>query len=196
MNIDKLFQIQSNTLTPRQGQVLISEPFMNDFYFGRAVIFLVEHNEKDGSFGVIVNKPASARLNDIVNDFPDFDAPVFLGGPVSCDHIFYLHTIGDSIPESVHVTDGIYWGGNLKVLKKLMETGAINNEQIRFYLGYSGWGVGQLKNELKSNSWIVSKTTASSLLGIHSDKMWKAFVNKMGDKYQMWRRFPENPCDN
>ncbi|MBZ0243112.1 MAG: YqgE/AlgH family protein, partial [Bacteroidales bacterium] len=117
MNIDKLLHIQSNTLTATKGKVLLSEPLMADFYFGRSVVLLVEHEENEGSFGLIMNKKVDKSLNEIVQDFPRFEAPVFLGGPVQTNQLFYLHTLGDLIPNSLQVMDGLYWGGDMEVLQ-------------------------------------------------------------------------------
>ncbi|MBQ5689720.1 MAG: YqgE/AlgH family protein, partial [Bacteroidales bacterium] len=81
MNKDELFKIQSNTLNIATGNVLISEPFMNDFHFRRSVILIIDHNE-EGSLGVIFNKRLTIPFNEIVQGFPEFKADVYLGGPV------------------------------------------------------------------------------------------------------------------
>ena len=75
---------------PKQGSILISEPSLRDFYFRQSVILLAEHNE-DGSFGVIINKPIEARLKDIIKGFTGYNLPVYLGGPVKTDSIFFIH---------------------------------------------------------------------------------------------------------
>ena len=80
MDIKQLFQIRSNSLDPQRGEILMSEPTMNDFYFGSSVVLLIDHTETDGSFGIIMNKPLGTKLNEIADVFEDFDAPVFLGG--------------------------------------------------------------------------------------------------------------------
>merc|ERR1712065_46093 len=92
--------------------ILISEPFLLDYYFKRSVVLLCDHSD-EGSFGVIMNKPLSVKLNEVVKDFPDFAAPIYLGGPVQNDSLFFLHTIGDKIEGSVEVINGLFWGGDL-----------------------------------------------------------------------------------
>lgn len=196
MDIKRLFQIRSNTLEPKQGNLLLSEPTMNDFHFGRSVVLLIDHSEADGSFGIIMNKSLNVRLNDIVDVFPDFDAPVYLGGPVAEDQIFFMHTLGDLIPDCCKIMDGLYWGGDTDTLNTLMATGIADNTNVRFYLGYSGWASGQLVNELVRNSWIVSKTDSETLFSTPIDEMWKTYVDGMGKAYEMWKRFPKNPEDN
>ena len=92
MNKEELFKIQSNTLNPRIGDILLSEPFMNDYYFRRSAILIIDHND-EGSLGVIINKRLSIPFNEIVQGFPKFDADVYLGGPVETNRVFFIHTI-------------------------------------------------------------------------------------------------------
>ena len=95
--------------TPIQGALLISEPFLKDFYFRRSVVLLAEHND-DGSFGLIINKPVEVMLNEIVKDFPYFETKLFIGGPVNTDSLFILHTLGKQIKNSFQIMPGLYWG--------------------------------------------------------------------------------------
>ena len=82
---------------------------MGDYYFGRSVILLAEHND-EGSFGVIMNKPVIASFNEVLKDFPEFNAPMYLGGPVETDSLFYIHTIGEQLEGASEILDGLYWG--------------------------------------------------------------------------------------
>lgn len=196
MEFKNLFQIRSNSLDPQRGEILMSEPTMNDFYFGRSVVLLIDHTETDGSFGIILNKPLGTKLNEIADVFEGFDAPVFLGGPVAENQIFFMHTLGDLIPDSYQIMDGLYWGGDTDTLNTLIATGIANKENTRFFLGYSGWESGQLVGELVRNSWLVSKANSHLLLNTPTKSMWKDFVTRTGKEYMMWSRFPKNPEDN
>lgn len=196
MKLDKRFQIHSNSLDPKQGDILISEPLMNNFHFGRSVVLLVDHSEADGTFGVIVNKQLDVSVNQLVDDFPDFDAPIYLGGPVAEDQIFFMHTLGNLIPDACKIMEGLYWGGDNKTLDTLIATGIANEDNVRFFLGYSGWESGQLVGELVRNSWLVSHVSTDRLLTTTPSKMWETYVNKLGKDYEMWNRFPMNAEDN
>lgn len=193
MDIKELFRIQSNTLEPKSGEVLLSEPTMNDLHFGRSVVLLIDHNDKEGTFGIIMNKPLSTRLNELVDTFNDFDAPVYLGGPVAENKIFFMHTLGDLVPDSCKIIEGLYWGGDTEVLNTLMEQGIANNSNTRFFLGYSGWEAGQLVDELGRNSWVVCKPSAKTLFNTPSDQLWETLVTHLGNEYAVWNRFPKNP---
>ena len=195
MNKDELFKIQSNTLNPVIGDVLISEPFMNDFYFRRSVILLIDHNE-EGSLGVIFNKRLTIPFNEIVQGFPEFNADVYLGGPVETDRIFFIHTVGEMIPDSHLISNGLYWSGNINVLKSMIKMDLIKPHEVRFYVGYAGWDGGQLRNELKANTWLVGKFSSKQLLTTMPGKMWKSFVRQMGKRYMLWDKFPVNPSEN
>jgi putative transcriptional regulator len=192
MDIEKLVIIKKNELAPSKGRLLLSEPFMDDFYFGRSVVLLVEHGQ-EGTFGLIMNKPVPEKFNDIVSDFPQFDATVYIGGPVQPDNMFILHTLGDRVEGSIEIMDGLFWGGDLESVKDQILLGKITSDQVRFYMGYSGWEPQQLDNELERNSWVVTKTTANKLLKTKFNKMWSHFVSQLGSEYELWNRFPVNP---
>ena len=196
MDLGEKFVIKSNSLDPKQGNILISEPLMNDFHFGRSVILLIDHVASEGSFGIIINKQLNASVSQIVDDFPDFEAAAYLGGPVSDNQLFFIHTLGDLIPDSSPIIDGLYWGGEVETLKTLIATGIANEENTRFYLGYAGWDAGQLVTELVRNTWVIGNITVEEYLNTPEEMMWPAFVRKLGKPYEMWNRFPKNFEDN
>ena len=196
MDLKKRFQIRSNTLSPKPADLLLSEPTMSDFHFGRSVVLIIDHTEGEGTFGIIMNKLLNVRLNEIVDVFDDFDAPVFLGGPVAENQIFFMHTLGELIPDSCKIMDGLYWGGDTETLNTLIATGIADSSNVRFFLGYSGWDAGQLVHELECNSWIIGKADSEDLFHTPPDQMWKTFVGRMGKDYALWSQFPRNPEDN
>ena len=196
MDLGKHFKIHSNSYEPKAGNILISEPLMNDFHFGRSVVLLIDHAETEGSLGIIINKTLNASVNQIVDEFPGFEAPVYLGGPVADNQLFFIHTLGELLPDSSPILDGLYWGGDKETLKTLINTGIANEDNMRFYLGYSGWDSGQLVSELVRNSWLIGNITAEQLFNIPEEVMWQTFVSQAGSPYEMWRRFPKNPEDN
>jgi len=193
--LDRIFQIQSNNLKPAKGKLLLSEPLMGDYYFGRSVVLLVEHN-REGSFGVILNKPVTARFNDVISDFPAFDADIYIGGPVETNKLFYLHTFGSKVDDALEVADGIYWGGDLEIIKELIYTGQANENNIRFFIGYSGWGADQIDTELKRNSWIVANLGKEPFFNVRPAEMWDTLMKQLGGKYRYWTKFPSDPNAN
>ncbi|NOY49953.1 MAG: YqgE/AlgH family protein [Chlorobi bacterium] len=193
--IDRLVQIKSNNLEPRRGRLLISEPFMGDYYFGRSVVLLAEHNE-EGSFGVVLNKIIHEPINAVLKGLPPFDSKIYVGGPVDTSSTFYIHTLGDKIEGSMTIGNGLYWGGDIEVVKELIILNQLNTSNIRFFIGYSGWGANQLKEELKRNSWIVNPNVDKSILQMPIEQMWKNLLNSMGRIYSFWSKFPLDPTMN
>jgi len=191
-DLNKILDIKPNNIKPSQGKVLISEPFMYDYYFKRAVILLAEYNE-EGAFGIILNKLLHSKLNDIINGFPSFDADLYVGGPVSTDKLFYIHKFGDIVPDSTEIADGIYWGGDVEVIKELIAVNKITNNDIRFFIGYSGWTANQLEEELENNSWVVTRTNVKAVLKAKPEKVWNNIVLSLGEDYAHWVNFPVDP---
>jgi putative transcriptional regulator len=190
--VDKFVKVSSNNLNPEKGRLLLSEPLMGDFYFGRSVVLLAEHNE-EGSFGLVLNKPIPQKFNDVVQDFPEFDGKLFIGGPVETQNLFFVHTLGDVIEGSLEIGSGLYWGGDIEIVKEMIFLNSITASQIRFSVGYSGWSPDQLQGELKKNSWLVSSHWNKDILKIVPEKMWKQLLVPLGDKYRYWSKFPSDP---
>ncbi|HCQ29244.1 MAG TPA: hypothetical protein DIU39_03095 [Flavobacteriales bacterium] len=183
-----------NKLKPKKGRVLLAEPLMQDPFFKRSVVLLTEY-EENGAFGFILNKPTDIRLDEVLPDFPEFDTTVYLGGPVENDKLFYIHNQGEYIDGSVKIKNNLYWAGNFDQLKEMIENQQIFPNEIKFFLGYSGWGKKQLDMELKRESWLVDDISEEDI--IRSDKdLWYKVLQKKGGKYKMLANFPENPSWN
>lgn len=190
-NLD-IFRIKTNNVLPQKGRILIAEPFLPGDYFSRSVVFLVAHSVK-GAVGFILNKKIDFMLHDVFFDFPQFDAQVYLGGPVSADSIFFIHKLGDKLPGSIQVLGDLHWGGDFDVLKKLIATGEITPQDILFFLGYSGWDAGQLENEIKEDSWLVTDVDENLVMRCDDEVSWTSVVKKAGSRYTVWENYPENP---
>lgn len=184
-----------NKLSLKQGRLLIAEPFMNDPYFKRSVVLLTEH-KKEGSLGFILNQPLNITINDTLKDFPLFDAPIFMGGPVQTDSLFYIHTQGEIITESEHIIDNLYWSGNFDQLKEMINNQQIFPHEVMFFVGYSGWDFKQINNEVKNNSWIISDLNKFSIADFQQQDFWRTALQKMGSKFSMLSNFPEDPSLN
>jgi putative transcriptional regulator len=168
---------------------------MPDPYFKRSVVLLVEHSDR-GSLGFILNKSLEFKLNSTVKDFPAFDTSIFMGGPVEPDHLFYIHTKGNEIEDSVEITPGLYWTGNFDALKDCIRAGRITDTEIRFFLGYSGWDADQLDREISEDSWIISTPEDLTLFHIPPNELWRAVLLAMGNGCATIANFPEDPSFN
>lgn len=196
MNIDSdIFKIQSNNVLPSRGKILISEPFLRDATFGRSVVLLIDHTE-EGSMELIINKQLPIFVNDIIKEFKYIEnIPLYKGGPIATDTLFYLHTLAD-IPGAIPISKGLYLNGDFDEIKKYILQGNKVDRYIRFFLGYSGWESEQLSTELKENTWLVSKEENAYLMNGDTKDMWKQALEKLGSKYETWSRFPQVPTFN
>ena len=188
------FKIEHQNVIPKTGSILISEPFSRDAYFKRSIVLLTL-NDTEGSAGFILNKPVDMPFQDLFGEDLDFEASVSLGGPVSVDRIDYLHTLGDKIPDSKHVIGNIYWGGNFEAVMSLIKASVIKKDQIRFFLGYSGWSKGQLNSEIKNEYWLVTQADPHTIMP-NDRNYWKNTLQRMGRKYMVWLNLPEDPQFN
>jgi putative transcriptional regulator len=193
LNFD-FFRVNYNKIAPKQGRVLIAEPGLIDLNFKRSVILLVEHNE-NGTVGFVLNRLLNYKLSDLMPDFPDFDATISLGGPVSPKSIHFIHSLGDIVPDTNHVVDNIYWGGDFEFIKSLILNNKISSKQIIFFVGYSGWSNEQLEREISEGSWVVTKLNPNQIFA-EADDLWINTVRQLGTNFKPWTLYPEDPSLN
>lgn len=184
------------SLKPKKGYLLVAEPStIGDLSFNRSVVLLADHNP-EGSIGFILNKPLGYTINDLL---PEVSASfkIYNGGPVEQDNLYFIHNVPELIPDSIEISNGIYWGGDFDYAKELINRGLIKKNNIRFFLGYSGWNANQLDEELEDNSWIVSQNSYDNkIIGKSSTSFWKEKIMELGGDYLIWSNAPENPALN
>ena len=183
-------------LIPYKGKLLVSEPhIIGDDSFSRSVVLITEYNN-DGVVGFILNKPLQYTLDQLIPEI-NLELEVFQGGPVDQENLYFLHNIPHLIPGSHLIDDEIYWGGDFGAVSALIKTGQITGKEIRFFLGYSGWELDQLENELEGNSWIVcDNKDQKELLTLKTRDIWKNHMKTLGGSYQIWSNAPDNPQYN
>ena len=192
-----LFQVESNKEFPRQGSLLIAAPFLRDYQFSRTVILMVEHNE-EGSMGIILNKNFSnlMTLNEVVPELASLPPiPLYKGGPVGRDTLFYLHTLS-YLKDALPLGNGLYLNGDFNQMQQYILSGAPTQGVARFFMGYAGWQKGQLKQEMKQNTWIVNNESQVDLLNMYLRDLWQEALCDMGGKYTIWSRYPKYPFMN
>jgi putative transcriptional regulator len=181
------------SVTPQRGDLLISEPFLPDPNFERTVVLICENNE-DGSIGFILNKPSLVSFSDVFEELGHFNKKLLVGGPVQQDSMHFLHRGVLNLDGGTKIGEGIYWGGNFEQLKILIQNHRINTSEVIYFLGYSGWAPGQLDEELKENSWIVSSgATESQVFDLDPELLWREALKNMGGKFRMFSNYPTDP---
>ena len=191
-----IFKIRHNNLQPEKGNILISEPFLQDAYFQRSVVLLVEHNAQ-GTMGFVLNKKTGLWVNDFFDGFDDIPRiPIYLGGPISSDRLFFIHSLGNLIPDSVKIGDNLYFDGDFETLRYYLLSGKPAYENVKFFLGYSGWTENQLYGEIKEDSWLVSRSSNRNIMLAEGESFWKHAVELVGDSYRTWINYPKDPILN
>lgn len=175
----------------RAGKLLIAEPFMPDPNFFRTVILLCEHSE-EGTVGFVMNRPTDLVIGKIFPESEMASLSVYQGGPVQLDTICILQRTEAS--ETGHeVMPGIYWGSAFESLEEEISAGVKTLADVQFYLGYSGWGEGQLVAELQSGNWLVADATAELIFETPREDLWRTALETLGDGYKNLANLPPDP---
>jgi putative transcriptional regulator len=138
------------------GTLLISVPQMLDPNFMHTVVLVCQH-AAEGAFGLVLNCKAGRTVAELLPDHPvlrEVEAEVYAGGPVGLDALQFLHRVPDRIRGGTAIADGLYLGGELDELAAFLRDGPEPGRDARLFVGYSGWGAGQLDAELVSGSWV------------------------------------------
>ncbi len=185
---------------PVCGSLLIAEPFMKGDVFSRSVVMILDVNKDQGHLGLELNKPLSVSLNELIPDLnTERKIPVFRGGPVDQSRLFMLHTLGDELRDSSPLIHGIHVGGRIEdIYEYIMDGGEIEGK-LRFFLGYSGWTAGQLRNEIDHQVWALNNKGADdpeSLLTGKGNSFWRREVERLGSDYRSWLIVPRDPLLN
>ncbi|MDE6199170.1 MAG: YqgE/AlgH family protein [Muribaculaceae bacterium] len=195
---DTLFNIDISTPMPQEGSLLVAEPFLSDEYFNHAVITLIDYSPGASAMGIVMNRTSGYTLGQMIEGFDDdVNIPVFLGGPMSRNRMFYIHRLGQLFSGSVEIMPGLWIGGDYEQVLQYVRDGYPADDLIRFFIGYSGWDAGQLENEVKEHVWAVSPSmTPEQMLSGSDDTYWHKVVRTMGEKYRGWRMQPMFPAAN
>ena len=194
-----LFNIDLSTgVEPAEGRLLVAEPFLREDYFNHAVILLIDYGHGTSAMGTVLNNPTDYTLDELIEGVhTERQVPVYCGGPVAGDRLYFIHTLGDIVPETRPVAPGLYVGGDFQTILSIVNDGYDLDGHIRFFVGYSGWSPGQLDEEIAKNVWAVARVQApQSLLRTSGDTMWHNQVRHMGPSFKGWLYHPRNITAN
>ncbi len=173
--------------------LLLSMPQLADPNFSRAVVLMIEHND-EGSFGLIINHksemPASQLLEALEIEWRGDPAQcVWSGGPVMPSSGWVLHEVADDqglVPElqvGLERGEAVRAGPNIALstsIERLQELSLAPPDRLRFLLGYSGWGPGQLADEISEGSWLHADASLEIVFDTPADEMWEKALASMG----------------
>lgn len=170
---------------------MIAKPYLGDPNFERSVVLICEYSEV-GAFGLVLNQATHNVLSDFFDDVHT-DNAVGLGGPVENHTLHYLHKRGDVIEDSIPLQEGLYWSGNFEQIKTLLNTGVLKEDEIRFFLGYSGWAGGQLEEELREEVWILADARPEGVFQQDITGIWRSVLRDLGGNYIIMANSPVDP---
>ena len=154
------------------GALLVSKPALSDPNFVRTVVVLVQYSEEKGAFGLIVNRRTAATLARVLPDLKSGSTHlVYEGGPVQTDLMLALYRSRTKPDEGQPVTGDVYETANSEAIEKI--AGASGPERFHAYVGYCGWGTGQLENEVQLGAWSVLTPDARILFDDDPDSLWQ-----------------------
>jgi putative transcriptional regulator len=163
--------------------LLVAMPQLLDPNFHRTVVLLVEHNG-EGTLGVVLNREAELSLGEICTSLGfswegDVELPAGWGGPVQPGTGWMLFSSPPACdPDLIkEISRGVYFGGTLAVLQEIAQRPP---DRLRFFLGYAGWGAGQLERELAQGTWILAPVTSEAVFEVPRDDLWHHVVRSLG----------------
>lgn len=154
------------------GKILISKPSLTDPNFDKVVIFIAEYNEK-GALGFVINTPFPKAFNELTAYKNSPPLPLYTGGPVEKESLFFLHRKPDLITGSTHVIDSIYLGGDFKQAVQYINDNTLLQSDIKLFIGYCGWDDGELEEEVAEGSWLLGNTTNKTVFTSHVAILWE-----------------------
>ena len=183
------FEAPPTRIPLEKGRLLVSVPFRTDHYFERTVILLVEYGE-DGAMGLILNRPLHVHLRDVLSGLSGCPHRLHNGGPVGLNQLFFLHRYEQLAEDSTPVAEGLYFGGSEAEVRSLLQVNLLEEERIRFFVGYAGWSAGQLEEELSQQAWVVADMHPGYLMS-PCNRLWRNVVSALGDAYRIWQEIPD-----
>lgn len=161
--------------------LLLAVPQMADPNFSRTVVFLIDHSS-DGAFGLVVNRPTEYILRQLCDELNipcSSDARIFQGGPVQTDRGWVMHTDDIHVDGTMRLALGLNLNGTQDVLRTVAALGP-GEGGFRVYMGYSGWGPGQLEAEINYGSWIIGEPALEHILYADDTDPWDGALRRLG----------------
>ncbi len=181
----------------RPGSLLISQPFLGDPNFERSVVLVCRDARADGTFGLVLNRRTGNTLTDVLDLplgelSPAAGVPLYVGGPVEPNTLHVLHQRAD-VPGATDLGEGVYWGGDFEVVLDLLISGELGHDAVRLFVGYAGWGAGQLAAEMERGSWITHPANAGKVFTLTTDAFWRDILREKGGRYKALANYPIDP---
>jgi putative transcriptional regulator len=173
------------------GSLLLAHPAMRDPNFHRSVVLLSTHGD-DGAMGVVLNRPMGKRLGDLNPQFAASSlaaVPLYQGGPVQTEQLILAAWQPDPLATGYR----LYFGIDVEKAESLQHEEGV---RLRAFLGYSGWSKGQLENELRHNTWVITPVGPDLLEGGDGQGLWRTILGGLSPEWRLMAGEPEDPGKN
>ena len=192
MLLDKnVRELSQNKEKSYAGSLLVAHPNMLDPNFRRAVLFISAHTPDNGALGVILNRPLEKQVSEVVSEAP-LNAlekvPVFFGGPVGRDRLIFASLEWKS-------GEGLKLNHNVDMDEANKQIGK-NPGSVRAFIGYAGWGAGQLEAEMKQNAWVIRKPDRATMKLDRLPRLWFDIMSGLGPWFKLLAAAPDDPSLN
>jgi putative transcriptional regulator len=174
------------------GSLLVAHPNMLDPNFRRTVLFISAHDPKEGALGVIINRPLDRQVADLVTEMPPAglaEVPVFLGGPVGKNQLLLAAFEWQK-------GEGLKLNHNVALDDASDAIDAKKPAGVCAFVGYAGWGAGQLEAEMKQKAWLLQKPSPSMFKLDRLPKLWFDIMRTLGPWYKLLAAAPDDPSLN
>lgn len=179
---------------PARGMLLIARRGMPDPRFRQTVILLAAH-DKGGSLGLIVNQISTTTLKKLLPDMRKLDKQehrIYFGGPVGLQRLKFLFRTNNEPKDAVHIMSDLYISGSQEALEQMLKKDK-SPEELRIYLGYTGWGPQQLDTELAQHDWHLHQAKIEDIFTAHTDTLWQELIDHYEPEGQLVERHQELP---
>ncbi len=153
------------------GTILLSTALLNDTDFEKAVIVITEHNEK-GTIGYIINHLFHRTFNELEEFKHSLPIPLYIGGPSQMDKLYFMHQKPAFIEGGDLIGGNVYLNGDFKTAIQLVNNGTLAINSVKLYIGYCGWDVQQLEDEIAEGSWVVTDAPVDLVFSSNTADMW------------------------
>lgn len=154
------------------GNIIISTYLLDDTSFEKVTVVITEHNEK-GTIGYVFNQLFPRNFNELEEFKHSVPVPLYAGGPVQTDMLYFMHCRPDLITDGQQVANNVYMGGDFKKAVQLLNSGELPVADVRLYIGYCGWDVNELEAEIAEGSWQLTNASVDLVFSTSTESAWK-----------------------